>query len=69
RVAVLAALGPALAYCLLAGWSVPTRRAFFMLAAVAAAVAPPGFWLSFGAVAVLVGTGAGARPRGMRARL
>ncbi|WP_406741153.1 ComEC/Rec2 family competence protein, partial [Bordetella pertussis] len=29
RVAVLAALGPALAYCLLAGWSVPTRRAFF----------------------------------------
>ncbi|AWP75620.1 DNA internalization-related competence protein ComEC/Rec2 [Bordetella bronchiseptica] len=96
RVAVLAALGPALAYCLLAGWSVPTRRAFFMLAAVAAAVAlrwpatpsrlltlaavavavldpwaplAPGFWLSFGAVAVLVGTGAGARPRGMRARL
>ncbi|MFJ0754977.1 DNA internalization-related competence protein ComEC/Rec2, partial [Bordetella bronchiseptica] len=95
-VAVLAALGPALAYCLLAGWSVPTRRAFFMLAAVAAAVAlrwpatpsrlltlaavavavldpwaplAPGFWLSFGAVAVLVGTGAGARPRGMRARL
>ncbi|SUV84871.1 competence protein [Bordetella pertussis] len=77
-------------------WSVPTRRAFFMLAAVAAAVAlrwpatpsrlltlaavavavldpwaplAPGFWLSFGAVAVLVGTGAGARPRGMRARL
>ncbi len=69
---------------------------FFMLAAVAAAVAlrwpatpsrlltlaavavavldpwaplAPGFWLSFGAVAVLVGTGAGARPRGMRARL
>ncbi|OZI53655.1 DNA internalization-related competence protein ComEC/Rec2 [Bordetella genomosp. 5] len=69
------------AYSLLAGWSVPTRRTFFMLAAFGVAVclrwplsrgrglalaaavvvvldpwAPlsPGFWLSFGAVAVLM---------------
>lgn len=52
-----------------------TPSRLLTLAAVAVAVldpwAPlaPGFWLSFGAVAVLVGTGAGARPRGMRARL
>lgn len=52
-----------------------TPSRLLTLAAVAVAVldpwAPlaPGFWLSFGAVAVLVGTGAGARPRGMQARL
>lgn len=73
-------------YCLVAGWGVPARRTFFMLASVATAVmlriplsasrvlsvaavlvtvldpwAPlaPGFWLSFGAVAVLMLAGAG----------
>lgn len=71
----------ALLYCLLAGWGVPARRTFFMLAVVLAAAlsrlplsagrvlagaaavvvaldpwAPvsPGFWLSFGAVAILL---------------
>ncbi|WP_236844132.1 DNA internalization-related competence protein ComEC/Rec2 [Bordetella trematum] len=81
RLAGLTAMLTALAYCLLAGWSVPTRRTFFMLAVVAAAsqlglspgaplvllaaaaavlaldpwaVLAPGFWLSFGAVAILM---------------
>ena len=76
-----AALGVALLYCLLAGWGVPARRTFFMLAVVALAamarlpLSPsrvlalaaaavvlldpwatlaPGFWLSFGAVAILL---------------
>ena len=76
-VAVLVALG----YSLVAGWGVPARRTFYMLATVAITVtlrlplspsrvlvlalfavtladpwAPlsPGFWLSFGAVAVLL---------------
>ncbi len=78
----LAALLVAWLYCLLAGWGVPARRTFFMLAVGALAVgtrwpiapsrivclaaavvmlADPwasqstGFWLSFGAVAVLFG--------------
>ncbi|VFR29493.1 DNA internalization-related competence protein ComEC/Rec2 [plant metagenome] len=77
----------ALAYSLLAGWGVPARRTFFMLAVIAMAAmlrlpltpwrilpaaaalvvaldpwAPlaPGFWLSFGAVAVLMQAGANA---------
>nr|WP_279628542.1 DNA internalization-related competence protein ComEC/Rec2 [Bordetella genomosp. 12] len=81
RAAAVAAVIVALAYCLLAGWSVPTRRTFFMLAVVAWAlqvrlpvrrsvvlllaatavvaldpwaVTTPGFWLSFGAVAILL---------------
>lgn len=76
-----AALAVALAYCLLAGWGVPARRTFFMLACLAAAglarlplsasrlllltgacvlaldpwaMLAPGFWLSFGAVAILM---------------
>nr|WP_329957639.1 DNA internalization-related competence protein ComEC/Rec2 [Bordetella petrii] len=76
-----AALCVALLYCLLAGWGVPARRTFFMLAVVAVAammrlpLSPsrilalaaaattlldpwatlaPGFWLSFGAVAILL---------------
>lgn len=91
-----AAFFVALAYCLLAGWGVPARRTFFMLAvalgaallrlplssfrvlACAAAVVTfldpwaavsPGFWLSFGAVAILlrVSSGApGARATGWR---
>ncbi len=81
RAAAIAAVAVALGYCLLAGWSVPTRRTFFMLAVVAWAlqarlsfrpvtvlllaamavvvldpwaVMTPGFWLSFGAVAILM---------------
>lgn len=81
RVAAAVAVVVALAYCLLAGWSVPTRRTFFMLAVVALALQSrlalrgpvilllactavllldpwamlaPGFWLSFGAVAILM---------------
>ncbi len=77
----LAALAVAWLYCLLAGWGVPARRTFLMLAVVAAsyvlrlpvssssvlclaafavmlldpwAVLASGFWLSFGAVAVLL---------------
>ncbi|WP_407852484.1 DNA internalization-related competence protein ComEC/Rec2 [Bordetella petrii] len=80
-VGAAAALGVALLYCLLAGWGVPARRTFFMLAVVALAamarlpLSPsrvlalaaaavvlldpwatlaPGFWLSFGAVAILL---------------
>ncbi len=91
-----AALTVALGYCLLAGWGVPARRTFFMLAVVAAAafsrlplgpsrilllagacvvlldpwaVLAPGFWLSFGAVAILMRVAAAPRPaRGWRAR-
>ncbi|MEI2415070.1 DNA internalization-related competence protein ComEC/Rec2 [Orrella sp. JC864] len=82
-----AALLAAGAYCLVAGWGIPARRTFFMLAVVALAaigrvpmtpwrVLPaaaalvclldpwsplaPGFWLSFGAVAVLMQAGARA---------
>lgn len=85
-VAAAAALAVAWLYCLLAGWGVPARRTFFMLATVALAAvlrlplsgsrvlalaaalvcaldpwAPlaPGFWLSFGAVALLVLGGSG----------
>src|SRR5690606_30715464 len=85
-----AALLVALLYCLLAGWGVPARRTFFMLAVVAMcamlrlplaatrvlamaaaavvlmdpwAVLAPGFWLSFGAVAILMrATPSAARP-------
>jgi len=95
-----AALLVALAYCLLAGWGVPARRTFFMLAAVAAAgwsrlpldatrvlalaggcvvaldpwaLLAPGFWLSFGAVAVLMRVAerrtAAGRGDGWRARV
>ncbi len=76
----------ALAYSLIAGWGVPARRTFVMLAVVAAAVAArlpmrpgwvlatavfvvtlvdpwaplaAGFWLSFGAVAILMLGGTG----------
>lgn len=76
-----AAMVVGLAYCLLAGWGVPSRRTFFMLlvvlaagwsrlrisagrvlafAAAAVVVLDPwapmaaGFWLSFGAVAILL---------------
>lgn len=83
------------AYSLLAGWSVPTRRTFFMLAAFGVAVclrwplsrgrglalaaavvvvldpwAPlsPGFWLSFGAVAVLMAVWQEPLPQGRLAR-
>lgn len=79
--ACLAALCVALGYCLLAGWGVPARRTFFMLACLAAAglsrlplsasrllllagacvvaldpwaMLSAGFWLSFGAVAILM---------------
>ena len=81
------AVALAWAYCLLAGWGVPARRTFLMLAVAAfglgarAPLAPgrivcaaaalviaadpwapmaTGFWLSFGAVAVLLGAGASA---------
>jgi competence protein ComEC len=79
--ACMAALAVALGYCLLAGWGVPARRTFFMLACLAAAglarlplsasrllplagacvlaldpwaMLSAGFWLSFGAVAILM---------------
>lgn len=92
----IAALAVALAYCLLAGWGVPARRTFFMLAALAAAglsrlpldasrllllacacvagldpwaLLAPGFWLSFGAVAVLMRVAPrGGPPVGWRER-
>uniref|UniRef100_UPI003342CE29 DNA internalization-related competence protein ComEC/Rec2 n=1 Tax=Castellaniella defragrans TaxID=75697 RepID=UPI003342CE29 len=84
--AAWAALAVAWLYCLLAGWGVPARRTFVMLAVVAAslvlrlrlggsrvlavaavavlvldpwAVLASGFWLSFGAVAVLLAVSAG----------
>lgn len=91
--AVIAGLLAALAYSLLAGWSVPTQRTMVMIAAGAAALllrrrvgvadgmglcviavllldplAPlaPGFWLSFGAVAVILyGATGHVRPPGM----
>ena len=80
RAAALAGALAALAYALIAGFSVPTQRTFFMLAAIALAlwsgrglsasrilawallavllmdpwaVLAPGFWLSFGAVAMI----------------
>ena len=90
-----AALWVALLYCLLAGWGVPARRTFFMLAVVASAamvrlpmspsrilalagaavslldpwsVLAPGFWLSFGAVAILLRVGASIDSGGRRER-
>jgi competence protein ComEC len=81
KAAVLAALGAAFLYALLAGYAVPAQRTVYMLAVVAAAlwlgivesgslvllaalfivvlidpwsVLAPGFWLSFGAVAVIL---------------
>jgi len=84
---IVAAMLTALAYCLLAGWGVPARRTFFMLAVAALALVArlpgspsrvlaaaacvvvaldpwatvsPGFWLSFGAVAVLMLMAAGS---------
>ncbi|MDR2219494.1 MAG: DNA internalization-related competence protein ComEC/Rec2 [Methylobacillus sp.] len=84
KAATVAGLIAAFAYALLAGFSVPTQRTVFMLAALAAAlwsgragsmslalcwavfvvilldpwaVTAPGFWLSFGAVALLVYVG------------
>jgi len=83
---IVAATVAALVYCLLAGWGVPARRTFFMLAVAALALVlrlpcspsrvlaaaacvvvaldpwatvAPGFWLSFGAVAVLLLMAAG----------
>ena len=80
RAAALAGALAALAYALIAGFSVPTQRTFFMLAAIAAALwfgrgmsasrilgwallavmlldpwagLAPGFWLSFGCVAMI----------------
>lgn len=80
-VAAIVGFWIALLYCLLAGWGIPARRTFFMLAVVVAAalsrlplspsrillcaaalvcfldpwaVLAPGFWLSFGAVAILL---------------
>ncbi len=80
RAAALAGALAALSYALIAGFSVPTQRTFFMLTAIAAAlffnrgisgsrilswallavvlmdpwaVLAPGFWLSFGAVAMI----------------
>ena len=80
RAAALAGALAALAYALIAGFSVPTQRTFFMLTAIAVAlwfargisgsrilawallavvlfdpwaVLSPGFWLSFGAVAMI----------------
>ncbi|CAM5389467.1 DNA internalization-related competence protein ComEC/Rec2 [Eoetvoesiella caeni] len=84
-VAALAALAVAWLYCLLAGWGVPARRTFLMLAVLALAhifrmrltasrvlcpaalavvlldpwaMLASGFWLSFGAVWVLMASGA-----------
>jgi competence protein ComEC len=86
------ALWVALLYCLLAGWGVPARRTFFMLAVVAVAamarlpLSPsrilalagaavclmdtwatlaPGFWLSFGAVAILLRLAVSVEPSGL----
>ena len=80
RAAAFAGAWAALCYALIAGFSVPTQRTFFMLAAIAVAlwfgrgvsgsrilawallavvlmdpwaVLAPGFWLSFGAVAMI----------------
>ena len=90
------ALWVALWYCLLAGWGVPARRTFFMLAVVAVAamarlplspsrilaqaaaavslldpwsVLAPGFWLSFGAVAILLRVAAAMDGGGRRETL
>ncbi|MCC7226583.1 MAG: DNA internalization-related competence protein ComEC/Rec2 [Burkholderiaceae bacterium] len=86
-IGAMIAVAVAWGYCLLAGWGVPARRTFLMLAVAAfgmglrtplaptrivcaaaalVIVADPwapmatGFWLSFGAVAVLLGAGASA---------
>lgn len=94
-VGAVVALWVALLYCLLAGWGVPARRTFFMLAVVALAaivrlplsasrilalagaavslldpwsVLAPGFWLSFGAVAILLRVGASLDSGGRRER-
>ena len=94
-VGAAAALWVALLYCLLAGWGVPARRTFFMLAVVALAamvrlplspsrilalagavvslldpwsVLAPGFWLSFGAVAILLRIGTSMDSGGRRER-
>lgn len=97
----LAALVVAWLYCLLAGWGVPARRTFMMLAVVAAAyllripigasrllamaaflvvlldpwaLLASGFWLSFGAVCILMassgwwGARVGGGPSGWRRR-
>lgn len=99
--ACLAALLVAWLYCLLAGWGVPARRTFLMLAVLAAAhlsrlslgawrvlllaaaavvamdpwaLMATGFWLSFGAVAVLLtsaawfGQPANSQPMPVRVR-
>lgn len=92
RVAAVAALATALGYALLAGWSIPTQRAFIMVSLIALGylftrrvsvsyllalalfgvllwdpLAPlsGGFWLSFGAVAILfyLSIGRHAMPR------
>ncbi len=95
----LAALAVAWLYCLLAGWGVPARRTFMMLAVVAGAyllrmpigasrllamaaflvvlldpwaLLASGFWLSFGAVCILMassgwwGASVGGGPAGWR---
>ncbi|MGH8671349.1 MAG: DNA internalization-related competence protein ComEC/Rec2, partial [Burkholderiales bacterium] len=96
KAAVLAGLCAAFVYALLAGFSVPTQRTFYMLAVLAAAlwlgrlasaslvlcfallavalfdpwaVLAPGFWLSFGAVAVImfVTVGRIGKPHWLRA--
>jgi competence protein ComEC len=91
KAAIVAALGAALLYALLAGFAVPARRTVGMLAVVAAAswlgviesaslvlcaalfivvatdpwaVLSPGFWLSFGAVAVILYVSLGRVGRG-----
>lgn len=99
--AALAALVVAWLYCLLAGWGVPARRTFLMLAVIAAAyvvrlpvsasrllsvvafavvlldpwaLLASGFWLSFGAVYILMasstwwGQAAGGLPKTRRQR-
>ncbi|SAI41733.1 competence protein [Bordetella ansorpii] len=92
------ALCIALGYCLLAGWGIPARRTFFMLAVVALAgwsrlplgasrililagagvvaldpwaLLSPGFWLSYGAVAILmrVAERQSRPPNGIRERV
>lgn len=95
KAAVLAGMGTALVYALIAGFAVPAQRTVYMLAVVAGAlwwgrnigfslilawalaitvlldpwaVIAPGFWLSFGAVAMLAYAGGGRlqRPHWLR---
>jgi len=95
KAAVLAGVGSALMYAMLAGFAVPTQRTVYMMAVVAVAVwwgrhisaslvlcwalfvvtvidpwavLSPGFWLSFGAVAIMMFAGSGrlARPHWLR---